>query len=197
MKFVLASKNPDKLKEMREIMDQLGIEVVSEAEAGVDVEVEETGSTFEENAVLKAKAVCKASGLPAIADDSGLCVTALGGGPGVYSARYGGPGADSKRLVLESLRGQTDRTAKFVCCVCCIFPDGGGIGARGECEGMIAYAPRGEGGFGYDPIFLVPKMKKTFAQMTPEEKNAISHRGKALAEFQEKLEHYLKQRGAD
>lgn len=197
MKFVLASKNPDKLKEMREIMDQLGIEVVSEAEAGVDVEVEETGSTFEENAVLKAKAVCKASGLPAIADDSGLCVTALGGGPGVYSARYGGPGADSKRLVLESLRGQTDRTAKFVCCVCCIFPDGGGIGARGECEGMIAYAPRGEGGFGYDPIFLVPKMKKTFAQMTPEEKNAISHRGKALAAFQEKLEHYLKQRGAD
>lgn len=197
MKFVLASKNPDKLKEMREIMDQLGIEVVSEAEAGVDVEVEETGSTFEENAVLKAKAVCKASGLPAIADDSGLCVTALGGGPGVYSARYGGPGADSKRLVLESLRGQTDRTAKFVCCVCCIFPDGGGIGARGECEGMIAYAPRGEGGFGYDPIFLVPKMKKTFAEMTPEEKNAISHRGKALAEFQEKLEHYLKQRGAD
>lgn len=197
MKFVLASKNPDKLKEMREIMDQLGIEVVSEAEAGVDVEVEETGSTFEENAVLKAKAVCRASGLPAIADDSGLCVTALGGGPGVYSARYGGPGADSKRLVLENLRGQTDRTAKFVCCVCCIFPDGGGIGARGECEGMIAYAPRGEGGFGYDPIFLVPGMKKTFAQMTPEEKNAISHRGKALAAFQEKLELYLKQRGAD
>ena len=197
MKFVLASKNPDKLKEMREIMDQLGIEVVSEAEAGVDVEVEETGSTFEENAVLKAKAVCRASGLPAIADDSGLCVTALGGGPGVYSARYGGPGADSKRLVLEDLRGQTDRTAKFVCCVCCIFPDGGGIGARGECEGMIAYAPRGEGGFGYDPIFLVPGMKKTFAQMTPEEKNAISHRGKALAAFQEKLELYLKQRGAD
>ena len=197
MKFVLASKNPDKLKEMREIMDQLGIEVVSEAEAGVDVEVEETGSTFEENAALKAKAVCRASGLPAIADDSGLCVTALGGGPGVYSARYGGPGADSKRLVLENLRGQTDRTAKFVCCVCCIFPDGGGIGARGECEGMIAYAPRGEGGFGYDPIFLVPGMKKTFAQMTPEEKNAISHRGKALAAFQEKLELYLKQRGAD
>ena len=197
MKFVLASKNPDKLQEMREILGQLGIEVISEAEAGVDVEVEETGSTFEENAVLKAKAVCKAAGLPAIADDSGLCVTALGGGPGVYSARYGGPGVDSKRLVLENLRGQMDRTAKFVCCVCCIFPDGGGIGARGECQGLIAYAPRGEGGFGYDPIFLVPETKKTFAQMTAEEKNAISHRGRALAAFQVKLEAYLKQRGED
>lgn len=195
MKFVLASKNPDKLKEMREILSELGIEVVSEAEAGLDVEVEETGSTFEENAVLKAKAVCKASGLPAIADDSGLCVDALGGGPGIYSARYGGPGANSLQLVLDGMRGQLDRTARFVCCVCCIFPNGGGIGARGECEGMIVHAPRGEGGFGYDPIFLVPETRKTFAQMTAEEKNAISHRGKALAAFKDKLERYLKERG--
>lgn len=198
MKFVLASKNPDKIKEMGAILSDLGVEVISETEAGVDIEVEESGETFEENAVLKAKAVCKASGLPAIADDSGLCVSALGGGPGVYSARYGGPGLNDKgryELVLNGMRGQTDRSAKFVSCICCIFPDGGGIGARGECEGLITHAPLGEGGFGYDPIFLVSGTKKTFAQMTAEEKNAVSHRGKALASFKEKLETYLKERG--
>ena len=116
MKFVLASKNPNKLKEMQEILSGLGVEVISEPEAGVDVEVEETGSTFEENAVLKAKAVCKASGLPAIADDSGLCVDALGDGPGVYSARYGGPGLNDKgryELLLDGMRGQLDRGARF------------------------------------------------------------------------------------
>lgn len=196
MKFVLASKNPNKLKEMREILNELGIEVISEAEAGVDVNVEETGKTFEENAVLKAKAVCKASGLPAIADDSGLCVEALGGGPGVYSARYGGAGLTDEgrwRLVLECMKGEIDRSAKFVCCVCCIFPDGGGIGARGECPGLIAYAPKGEGGFGYDPIFFVAEMKKTFAQLTAEEKNACSHRGKAIRSFRSKLEVYLQE----
>lgn len=200
MKFVLASKNPNKLKEMQEILSGLGVEVISEPEAGVDVEVEETGSTFEENAVLKAKAVCKASGLPAIADDSGLCVDALGDGPGVYSARYGGPGLNDKgryELLLDGMRGQLDRGARFVSCVCCIFPDGGGIGARGECAGLIAHAPRGEGGFGYDPIFLVPELKKTFAQLTAEEKNAVSHRGKALAAFKEKLAAYLKERGME
>lgn len=201
MKFVLASKNSNKLKEMREILSGLGIEVISEAEAGVDVAVEETGETFEENAVLKARAVCKASGLPAIADDSGLCVTALGGGPGVYSARYGGPDkggfAHRYELLLDCMRGQTDRTAKFVSCVCCIFPGGGGIGARGECEGLIVHAPRGEDGFGYDPVFLVEGTKKTFAQMTAEEKNTVSHRGKALAAFKEKLETYLKERGME
>lgn len=198
MKFVLASKNPNKLKEMREILTGLDIEVVLESEAGVDVEVEETGSTFEENSLLKAKAVCRAAGLPAIADDSGLCVTALGGGPGVYSARYGGEGLsdrDRYQMVLDGMRGQLDRTAKFVCCVCCIFPDGGGIGARGECEGLIVHAPRGEDGFGYDPIFLPSGERKTFAQMTAEEKNAISHRGKALTAFREKLGTYLKERG--
>ncbi len=198
MKFVLASKNPNKLKEMREILGELGIEVISEAEAGVDVDVEETGSTFEENSVLKARAVSKASGLPAIADDSGLCVEALGGGPGVYSARYGGPGLTDEgrwRLVLECMRGELDRSAKFVCCVCCIFPDGDGIGERGECPGMIVHAPRGEGGFGYDPIFFVPELKKTFAQLTAEEKNAVSHRGKALRKFKESLADYLKTRG--
>ena len=195
MKLVLASKNQKKLVEMNDILSHLGVEVCSEAEAGVDVEVEETGTTFEENSLLKARAVMEASGMPAIADDSGLCVDALGGAPGVYSARYGGEGLDDRgrtRLLLENLRGQMTRTAKFVSVITCCFPNGDVISARGECQGTIAYAPMGEGGFGYDPVFFVPGLKKTFAQLTSEEKNAISHRGRALRAFQEKLEEYLK-----
>ena len=193
-KLVLASKNPKKLVEMNDILSHLGVEVCSEAEAGVDVEVEETGTTFEENSLLKARAVMGASGMPAIADDSGLCVDALGGAPGVYSARYGGPELDDAgryRLLLENLRGQMTRTAKFVSVITCCFPNGDVICARGECPGTIAYAPQGEGGFGYDPVFFVPGLKKTFAQLSPEEKNAISHRGKALEQFKVKLEEYL------
>ena len=132
--------------------------------------------------------------MPAIADDSGLCVDALGGAPGVYSARYGGPELDDAgryRLLLENLRGQMTRTAKFVSVITCCFPNGDVICARGECPGTIAYAPQGEGGFGYDPVFFVPRLKKTFAQLSPEEKNAISHRGKALEQFKVKLEEYL------
>ena len=196
MKFVLASKNQKKLVEMNEILCQLGIQVCSEAEAGVDVEVEETGSTFEENSLLKAKAVMEESGLPAIADDSGLCVDALNGAPGVYSARYGGEGLDDTaryRLLLENMRGQTPRTAKFVSVITCCFPNGDVIAVRGECPGTIAFAPMGEGGFGYDPVFFIPGLKKTFAQLSPEEKNAISHRGKALEAFKVKLEEYLKE----
>ena len=194
MKLVLASKNKKKLVEMNDILSQLGIQVCSEAEAGVDVEVEETGTTFEENSLLKAKAVMEASGLPAIADDSGLCVDALGGAPGVYSARYGGEGLDDVgryRLLLENMRGQMPRTARFVSVITCCFPNGDVLTARGECPGTIAFAPMGEGGFGYDPVFFLPKLKKTFAQLTPEEKNAISHRGKALELFRAKLEDYL------
>ena len=195
MKLVLASKNPHKLTEMRDILSQLGVEVVLESDVGADVDVEETGTTFEENAFLKAHAVMEASGLPAIADDSGLCVDALGGAPGVYSARYGGPELDDAgryRLLLENLRGQLDRRGKFVSAICCCFPNGDRVEARGECPGTIAYAPRGEGGFGYDPVFFLPGLKKTFAQLTPEEKNAVSHRGAALRAFREKLEVYLK-----
>ncbi len=194
MKLVLASKNPKKLNEMQEILSQLGVEVCSEAEAGVDVEVEESGTTFEENSLLKAKAVMEASGLPAIADDSGLCVDCLNGAPGVYSARYGGEDLDDTaryRLLLANMRGQLTRTAKFVSVITCCFPDGTVISARGECPGTIAYAPMGEGGFGYDPVFFVPGLKKTFAQLSAEEKNAISHRGKALEAFQSKLKEYL------
>ncbi len=194
MKLVLASKNKKKLAEMNEILSRLGIEVCSEAEAGVDVEVEETGETFEENSLLKARAVMEANGMPAIADDSGLCVDALGGAPGVYSARYGGEGLDDTaryRLLLENMRGQMPRTARFVSVITCCFPNGDVISARGECPGTIAFAPMGEGGFGYDPVFFLPQMKKTFAQLSAEEKNAISHRGKALEVFQAKLEEYL------
>ena len=194
-KFVLATHNPGKLAEMKAILSGLGVEVVSPAEAGVEVDVEETGTTFAENAMLKAKAICAAAGLPAIADDSGLCVDALNGGPGVYSARYGGEELDDRKrrlLLLRNLRGQTTRAAHFTCAVACAFPDGDTLTAEGRCDGAIAFAPLGEGGFGFDPVFLIPEKGMTFGQLSPEEKSAISHRGKALAAFVEKLGTYLK-----
>ncbi|MEG1720359.1 MAG: XTP/dITP diphosphatase [Pseudoflavonifractor sp.] len=194
MKLVLASKNKHKLAELQEILSACGVEVLSEAEAGVDVDVEETGTGFPENARLKAFAVMKASGLPAIADDSGLMVDALNGAPGVYSARYGGPELDDRgrcKLLLENMRGMLDRRCKFVCCICCCLPDGTELTARGECPGTLAYAPKGEDGFGYDPIFFLPPLKKTFAELSTDEKNAISHRGLALKEFKIEWENYL------
>ena len=194
-KFVLATHNPGKMKEKSAILAELGIQVVGPDELGIDVEVEETGTTFAENAMLKARAICAASGLPAIADDSGLCVDALNGGPGVYSARYGGEGLDDRgrtMLLLQNMRGQTTRAAHFACAICCVFPSGDTLTAEGRCEGAIAFAPMGEGGFGYDLVFLVPEKAKTFSQLTAEEKNAISHRGKALRAFSEKLATYLK-----
>ena len=193
-KFVLATHNPGKLKEMGAILAQYGVEVVSPADLGLTVDVEETGTTFAENAMLKARAICDAAGLPAIADDSGLCVDALNGGPGVYSARYGGPELDDRgryQLLLNSMRGQTSRAAHFACAIACAFPNGDALTAEGRCDGTIAFAPMGEGGFGYDPVFFVPEKKKTFGQLTAEEKSAISHRGRALAEFAEKLATYL------
>ena len=194
MKLVLASKNEKKLKEMNDILSALGVEVCLQSDAGVDVDVEETGSTFEENSLLKAKAVMEASGLPAVADDSGLCVDALNGAPGVYSARYGGEGLDDTgryKLLLSNMPRGAARTAKFVSVITCCFPNGDILTARGECPGTIAFVPMGEGGFGYDPVFFLPKLKKTFAQLNAEEKNSISHRGKALEAFAEKLTAYL------
>ena len=195
-KFVLATHNPGKLREMSEILSRLGVEVVMPTDLGISVDVEETETTFAENAMLKAKAICAAANLPAIADDSGLCVDALNGGPGVYSARYGGEGLDDKgryTLLLNSLRGQGTRAAHFESAIACAFPGGDTLTAAGRCDGTIAFAPMGEGGFGYDPVFFVPALAKTFAQMTAEEKNKISHRGKALTEFVERLETYLRQ----
>ena len=195
MRFVLATHNPGKLREMGEILKDFGIEVVSPRDLGITVDVEETGTTFAENAMLKAKAICKAANLPAIADDSGLCVDALNGAPGVYSARYGGEGLDDKgryMLLLSSLRGAPTRAAHFTCAVACAFPNGDTLTAEGRCDGSIAYAPLGEGGFGYDPVFLLPGTGKTFGQLTQEEKSAVSHRGRALKDFAGKLETYLK-----
>ncbi len=170
-----------------------------ESDVGIDIDVEETGETFEENSLLKARAVMEATGLPTIADDSGLCVAALGGAPGVYSARYGGEdkGGFNRRyeLLLANLRGQLDRSAKFVSVITACFPNGVVLTARGECPGTIAFAPQGDSGFGYDPVFFVPAFRKTFAQMSPEEKNSISHRGRALEKFKPELEGYL--RGLD
>ena len=194
MKLVLASKNEKKLREMDEILSGMGIEVCLQSDAGIDVDVEETGTTFEENSMLKAKAVMEASGLPAVADDSGLCVDALNGAPGVYSARYGGEELDDAgrtKLLLSSMPKGGVRPAKFVSVITCCFPGGDVLTARGECPGTIAFAPMGTGGFGYDPVFFLPGLKKTFAQLSPEEKNAVSHRGKALEAFAEKLAEYV------
>ena len=194
MKYVLATHNPGKLKEMGAILARFGVEVVSPKDLGLTVDVEETGTTFAENAMLKAKAICAAAKLPAIADDSGLCVDALHGGPGVYSARYGGEGLDDKgryMLLLNNMRGQTTRAAHFTCSIACAFPNGDTLTAEGQVQGTIAFAPMGEGGFGYDPVFFYPPLAKTFGQLTAEEKSTISHRGKALKSFAEKLETYL------
>ena len=191
MKVVLASHNQKKMVEMKAILSQMGVEVLSQAEVGVDLEPEETGTTFEENARIKAQAVMQASGLPAIADDSGLMVDALGGDPGVYSARYGGPGLDDTgrwQLLLKNMAGESNRACKFVSVICCAFPDGGEVMARGECPGILAQGPSGDGGFGYDPIFYLPQLGKTMAQLTSAEKNQISHRARALAGFQKEWE---------
>ena len=191
MKVVLASHNQKKMVEMKAILSQMGVEVLSQAEVGVDLEPEETGTTCEENARIKARAVMEAAGLPAIADDSGLMVDALNGEPGVYSARYGGEGLDDTgrwQLLLKNMAGEENRACKFVSVICCAFPDGGEVMARGECPGILAQGPSGDGGFGYDPIFYLPQLGKTMAQLTPAEKNQISHRARALAGFQKEWE---------
>ena len=195
MKLILASNNASKMKEMRSLLSDLDVELISQREAGCDFEVEETGETFEENAWLKAVAVTRSTGCAAVADDSGLMVKALGGAPGVYSARFTGSHEDSDEarnaFLLKKLEGEADRRAKFVSCVCCVFPNGDTIRTRGECHGSIAYSPKGENGFGYDPLFLTDDYPGlTTAELTPEEKNAISHRGRAFRQFKEELKRY-------
>ena len=193
MKVVLASHNPHKLVEIREILQPLGIDVVLESELGVAVEVEETGTTFAENAYLKAKAVMEATGLPALADDSGIAVKALGGAPGIYSARYGGdPTLDDwgrLQLLLQNTAQVPDgqRQAKFVAAIALVYPNGRQIAVQGEVHGELLRQPVGEGGFGYDPIFYYPPAGKSFAQLTAEEKNQVSHRARALRSLVEKL----------
>ena len=194
MKIVLASDNAHKLTEFRELFRGMDVELISKKESGFTDEVEENGTTFEENAFIKAEAVMRATGLPAIADDSGLCVDALNGDPGVRSARYTGDHADSDedrfRLVLKNMEGVKDRTARFVSALCCVFPNGDRISVRGECPGWILTSPRGDQGFGYDPIFRPEGFDCSMAEMTMEEKNAVSHRGRALAAFKKEWENY-------
>ena len=184
MNYIIATHNMKKRNELARSLEPLGVNILTAEQAGVELtDVEETGETFEENARLKSQSGCRESGMPCIADDSGLMVDALDGAPGVYSARYGGEhGNDPKNiaLLLENLKNVPDekRTARFVCTVCCTYPDGKEIVVTGTCEGKIGYEPVGNGGFGYDPVFMVKD--KSFAQLTSEEKDEISHRGKAL-----------------
>lgn len=194
MKIILASNNKSKMREFRELLAGTSAELVSQRDAGCDFEVDETGATFEENAFLKADAVMKATGCIAVADDSGLVVDALNGEPGIYSARYG-PGhaasdAERNAYLLQKLGDAENRRARFVCCICCRLPDGNTITARGECEGDILPAPRGDNGFGYDPLFRPLGYEVSMAELSADEKNAISHRGKAMREFIEKFKRY-------
>ena len=186
MKFVIATHNQGKIVEFRRMLEPMGIEVVM-AELS---EPEETGKTFGENAYIKAESACRETGLPAVADDSGLCVDYLDGAPGIYSARFADPG--KRRLtVLEKLHGvpEEQRGAHFVSAVCCVFPNGDRIDAEGKCFGAIAQESRGENGFGYDSIFV--QDGRTFGEMSDQEKDARSHRGKAFEEFERKLKEYL------
>ena len=193
MKVVLASKNPHKLQEISKITEKFGIELILQSELGIDMDVEETGTTFEENSFLKAEAVMKATGLPALADDSGIAVDALNGEPGIYSARYGFDESldDWGRLLLllKNTEHVPDgqRQAQFVCVITMVTPDGQVIQARGEIHGELTREARGENGFGYDPIFFYPPLGKTTAELDPEEKNQVSHRGNALKLFYEKM----------
>ncbi|HHW46384.1 MAG TPA: XTP/dITP diphosphatase [Clostridiales bacterium] len=195
MKFLLATNNTNKLIELKRILTPMGIEVISKADINVEIpEVEETGDTFEENALLKAFVACKASGIPAIADDSGLCVDALGGKPGVYSARFAGEPCNDRannEKLLKLMEGIPfeQRTAHFVCVVACVFPDGRKFTVRGTCSGHIGFEPKGSNGFGYDPLFVTES--GTFAELTAKQKDKISHRSMALRRFAEEIKRYL------
>lgn len=202
MKFIIATNNAKKLIEMERILNPLGIEAVSAKEAGVVLaEVDETGATFAENAFLKANAAFTTTGMPAVADDSGICVDALNGRPGIFSARYCPElcHSDEERTqrILDELEGvpEGQRGAHYTCAICCILPEGSKIEIEETCEGVIGYAFIGDGGFGYDPIFM--QGDRTFAQLSAEEKDQVSHRGKALRALKKKLEEYMRDYHAD
>ncbi|MBS7316001.1 MAG: RdgB/HAM1 family non-canonical purine NTP pyrophosphatase [Clostridiaceae bacterium] len=189
MKWVIASSNPGKLREFRAIFDAYGFELITKAEAGVLDDPEENGTTFEENALIKARACAAACGLPSIADDSGLTVDALGGAPGIYSARYAQPGHRKER-VLRELEAVPDkqRGGAFYCAIACVIPGECEFTVSGECRGYLTREVIGTGGFGYDPIFYVPEYGTTFGEIPQEIKNRISHRALALAALRKKLE---------
>lgn len=193
MKVVLASHNRHKWAEIQKITSKFNMELLLESDLGIDADVEETGTTFEENSYIKAKAIMELTGLPALADDSGISVAALNGAPGVYSARYGNdPSLDDRgrlELLLKNTENVPDdkRDAMYVAVITLVMPDGKTVQARGEVHGKLLREPAGEGGFGYDPIFSYPPFGKTFAQVSAEEKNSVSHRAVALQEFYRKL----------
>lgn len=195
MKFIIATHNMKKRAEMERILSPLGIEVLTAEMAGITLtDVPETGETFEENAVLKAESGCRESGMPCIADDSGLAVDFLGGAPGVYSARYSGVHGNDEANIQKLLKNLEDapeekRTARFVCTVCVCFPDGRKFTVCGKCEGKIGFEKHGNDGFGYDPVFMVGE--KSFAELSAQEKDKISHRGNALRKLAKVLPDYL------
>lgn len=196
-KIILASNNNGKIKEFREIFKDMDIELVPMKEAGIDVDIEENGETFEENSLIKARTVCKLSGCITIADDSGLEVDYLGGQPGVYSARFMGHDTSydiKNKAIIDKLKGVSgkDRSARFVAVIAAVFPDGRELVTRGTMEGIIGQEPLGENGFGYDPILFLPEYNKSSAELAPEEKNKISHRGKALEKMKAALAEAIK-----
>ena len=189
MKLIIASNNKGKIREYKQILEPMGFEVLSQSEAGIELEAEETGTTFAENSAIKARAIFGMTGCAVLADDSGLAVDALNGDPGVYSARYGGLDTSEERsaLVLEKLKNvpKENRGAHFICCIHLILSDGREITVEGSCSGWIGYEPAGSNGFGYDPIFM--QGDRSFAQIPSEEKNRISHRADALNKLIEKI----------
>ncbi len=190
MKIIAATTNKGKIREFQEILGELGYEVISMHDEGIDVEVEETGTTFSENALIKARAIALLCDYPVIADDSGLCVDALDGAPGIYSARFAGEDAtdyDRNVKLLETLKDEEDRKAQYVAAIAYVAPDGTEITTEGTVEGEILKEEHGTGGFGYDPLFFCTEIGKCFGLATPDEKNAVSHRGRALKKLCEIL----------
>ena len=188
MKIIAATSNKGKIREIKKIFSEF--EIISMKEAGIDIEIEENGKTFEENALIKARTVAKLTNSIALSDDSGLCVDALSGAPGIYSARYAGENAtDEERVkkLLSVLENEENRTAKFISAVALVYPDGKELTALGEVFGKIGYSPSGENGFGYDPVFISDELGKTFADASDDEKNSISHRKRALSNLYEKM----------
>lgn len=197
MKFIIATNNEHKLIELKRILEPLGINAFSPKEYGISFDdVEENGLTFKENSLIKAKAALDKTGLPAIADDSGICVDALDGAPGIYSARFAGENAtdvDKNNLILKKLENVSDddRGAHYTCAISCVFPNNDIIQVEGKCYGKIAYKPDGDGGFGYDPIFLYNGV--SFGKVSADEKDKVSHRGNALRKLKTELEKYLEE----
>lgn len=189
MKLIIASSNKNKITEIKQILQPYFKEIISQQQAGITAQIEENGSTFMENAIIKARGICALAGETALADDSGLQVDALGGKPGIYSARYSGGGdLQNNILLLNNMKNIKERKCRFICAVAVCFVNGNIITAQGVCEGELLYDFDGDGGFGYDSIFYSFELKKSFGKATPQQKNSVSHRYKALKEIAKKME---------